>query len=84
MIAPNNDFFFAYNKLVLDLAKRSGANAKRETQRLSQIKNLFKDYWNSHYTTKNAILYNTKIKFDPLAKGSMLIYGTCCCERQVL
>jgi transposase len=44
MIAPNNYFFFAYDKLALELAKRSGTNAKLETRTLSQIKNLFKSY----------------------------------------
>lgn len=44
MIRPNNYFLFAYNDLVLELAKHSDGNPKLEIQSLGQIKNLFKNY----------------------------------------
>lgn len=43
-IKPNTYFFFKYNELMNELASLSGANAKLETQTLSQIKKLFKNY----------------------------------------
>jgi transposase len=44
MIRPNKYFLFAYNNLVLELAKYSDGNPKLETQSLGQIKRLFKNY----------------------------------------
>lgn len=44
LIAPNTYFFFSYNKTVEKLANISGSNSRLETQSLSMIKNLFKNY----------------------------------------